>query len=433
MHIFLKFYNQLLRKSEKYTKVNMVYLAQGGFWLTLANIVSSALIFFMAVVFASQLSSENYGVYRFVVSVLSILSISTLSGIGPVLAQAVSRGREGSFFRVLKAKIAWGMIGAVGAFFLSVYYYFLNNSELAISFLLVALFVPFMDSFAVYQDYLFGRKLFKQASLYFNATQIFVTTALIASALIIDNVFVILIVHLFSWTLLRLFYLIYTVRKFPPNREVDTETVSYGVHLSSTNVLVAIANSIDQVLIFNFLGAIPVAIYSFAVVPATQITHVFRNIQIIAIPKLSHKTVQEINKSLYQKLTVTFIVGIVVTGVYILLAPTLYRIFFPQYLDSILFSQIFALTLVLAIPQIVLSSFIFSKITDLPKMMIQLLNIPCIVSIVFIIFSIGTWGLMSVIAARLIFTTLYFIISFGIWRYLVVKNNIGHLNPIFAE
>jgi len=55
---------RLLRRSEKYFKTDMVYLAHGGFWLTLGQIISSAASFLLAIAFANLLPKETYGTYK---------------------------------------------------------------------------------------------------------------------------------------------------------------------------------------------------------------------------------------------------------------------------------------------------------------------------------------------------------------------------------
>jgi short subunit fatty acids transporter len=62
----------LLRKSEKYTKTDMVYLLKGGFWLNLNNVISSGLSFVLSILFAKYVSKEAYGSYQFLISFASI-------------------------------------------------------------------------------------------------------------------------------------------------------------------------------------------------------------------------------------------------------------------------------------------------------------------------------------------------------------------------
>ena len=94
---------RLLRRSERHTKTDMVYLASGGFWLTVGQIISSAATFGLAIAFANLLPKETYGTYKFVLSIAGILTIFTLPGMVTSLTQAVARNFEGSVILALKA------------------------------------------------------------------------------------------------------------------------------------------------------------------------------------------------------------------------------------------------------------------------------------------------------------------------------------------
>ena len=132
-NIKLRFY-KLLRLSEKYTKTDMVYLTKGTFWLTLGQIISSASSFILAIAFANLLPKETYGVYKYILSIVSILNISTLSGINTAITQAVARKYEGSVIPAIKMKIYWGLFGSLASLILAGYYYFQGNITLTISF-----------------------------------------------------------------------------------------------------------------------------------------------------------------------------------------------------------------------------------------------------------------------------------------------------------
>ena len=106
---------KLLRWSEKWTHTDMVYIAKGGFWLTLAQIVSTFSGFLLVMAFANLLDPETYGIYKFVLSMASLFAIPTLSGMGTALVRSVAQGNEGSIIPALKIKIKWGLIGGVAS------------------------------------------------------------------------------------------------------------------------------------------------------------------------------------------------------------------------------------------------------------------------------------------------------------------------------
>jgi len=296
-----------LRWTEKWAKTDMVYLAKGGFWLTIEQIVSSISVFLLAIAFANLLPQETYGIYKYVLSLTSILLITNLPGIGVSVIQATARGIEGSLFLALKTKIYWGFLGSFISLLLSGYYYLNNNISLAIIFIIISLFIPFIDSFGIYGSLLSGRKQFKISSIYNSITQIIATLIIISVIFLSDNIFIILITYLLSNTILRLIFFKITLYKFKPNKQMGSNIISYGKHLSVMGIIGTIATQIDKILIFHYLGGIKLAIYIFATAIPEQIKGFLKNIKALAFPKLSQTPSEDTRSSLKNKIKKMFL------------------------------------------------------------------------------------------------------------------------------
>src|SRR3989344_764495 len=157
-HRFKLFGYRWLKRSEKITKTDMIYLAKGHFWLIVGQILSSISAFLLSIAFANLLPKEIYGSYKYVLSIAGVLSVFTLTGMSAAISQAAARGYEGGLIKALKTKIKFGLLGSVGSLGVSLYYYLNAKTELAVAFLIVAAFIPLMDSFALYSAYLHGKK-----------------------------------------------------------------------------------------------------------------------------------------------------------------------------------------------------------------------------------------------------------------------------------
>lgn len=339
-----KIYN-LLRWSEKHFKTDMVYLAKGGFWLTLRHIISFFSSFLLTIAFANLLPKETFGVYKYVLSVCGILTIPTLGGINTAVIQAVARGYEGSLILALKTKIRWGMLGSLASLILAGYYYFQGNTTLAISFLIVAVFLPIMDSFAIYDSLLQGRKLFRISTRYGIISQIISVISLIGAIFFIKNLFLILLAYFAPWTILRFIFLKITLKKFQLNEQKDPQTISYGKHLSLMSILPAISQQIDKIFLFHYLGPAQLAIYSFAIAIPSQIKNPIKNLQVLILPKFSEKQTKEINKGIFDKSIRLFAFLSIITLAYILAAPFIFKVFFPNYIEAVFYSQIFSVSI----------------------------------------------------------------------------------------
>jgi O-antigen/teichoic acid export membrane protein len=130
------------------------------------------------------------------------------------------------------------------------------------------------------------------------------------------------------------------------NTKDDPEAITYGKHLSAMTIITTVAGYLDRLLIFHFLGATEVAIYSIAIAPPEQIKGLIKNLNTLALPKFSEKSLAEINASIWSKILKLALLIILTIATYLIAAPFIYQIFFPSYLEAIPLSQLFALSLV---------------------------------------------------------------------------------------
>lgn len=334
-----------LRWSEKYTKTDMVYLAKGGFWLVGGSITSSLIGFLLTIIFANLLPKETFGSYKYVLSFVGILSIPALPGMGTAIAQTVAQGNEGSFISSLKTKIKWGFLSTIFSFILSSYYYINQNNILAISFFLIGIFIPFMESFGIYSNYLHGKKLFSMQSKFDVFSQL--TAGIITTITIFftKNLFILLFAYLTAWTLVRFIGLNLTLKKFPPNDKKDPSVITYSKHLSLMRVIGTISSSLDKILLWHFLGPIQVATYVLALSIPTHLNNLTRSINRLAFPKLAQQKPDNLKRTLPSKIFRLFVAIIFVVIFYIIFAPLIFKLFFPKYMEAVLYSQIFSIIL----------------------------------------------------------------------------------------
>lgn len=338
-------YFELLKKFERFFKTDMMYLAKGGFWLTLGKIISILASLLSSIAFANLLPQETYGIYRYVLSTLALLTIPTLSGINTSLTCSVANGYEGSFFLALKTKIKWGILSGISSIALSLYYYINGNNILSLIFIIAAIFLPFMDPLCLYMYLLNGKKLFKESIKYSTYTRIISTILIIITLVITSNIFILILVYFLSNTLLRLLYLIITLKKVPLNKKVDDTTISFGKHLTLMNVLGQISTYLDKLLVFHYIGATALAIYYLGLTPFKQVQNFFTSLNVLALSKLSSVESQELKKTLPKKVLKVYIIIVPIIIIYILLAPLLFKILYPEYLDSVNISRFFMLLL----------------------------------------------------------------------------------------
>ena len=402
----------LLNKASGFLGIDLTYVLKGGSYLTLGNFAAVFSNFILAFFFARLLPKEVYGTYSYILAWISVFGIFALPGMDRAVIQSVSNDFESSLILGLKKKIKYGSLGTLAALLLGAYYFYNGNPVLAWAFFVGAVFIPFINSFQIYNAYLLGKKEFKTQMLYLILSQLFIALILITAIFLTQNIVYLVGIYLLANLIPSLIFFLRTKLIAKLTGPKDPGIISFAKHLSLINVVSTISGYLDQFLAFHFLGPANLATYTFAVAPPEQIKGLFQSIPDLALPKFSERSEEDLKKTIKRKSIILFIFAALVVGIYILLAPWFYKIFFPRYLDSVFLSQIFALSM-LNTP----ATFIIPALTAHKK--IKKLYWFNIISPVFqiLIMTILTplYGLIGLILARIIARTFTTVTSLVIY------------------
>jgi len=400
-----------LRKTQKYTGTDNVYLAEGGFWLTLNQFIGAGTSFLAALAFANLLNPAIYGTYQYILSLIGMLGIFSLQGIRTAIAQAVARGLEGSFYSGFKTRLQWGSIGSVIALGLATYYWLTGDKTLSLPLLIAAAFLPLMQASRVYSGFLAGKKLFAVGAKYNIYTDLISTAAIIAALFLTKNVFWLITAFIVSNTILNCFFDYLTKIKFKPNKKEDPETIKYAKHLSLAGVISLMGDYLDRILLFNLAGPVQLAVYSFAMIMPEQIKGFMGNISTLAFPKLAQKSKEEIRANLMKKFWKLIILTCAVIALYILIAPFFYEIFFPKYLSSLPYSRILVFSL-LALPASLLGTVFEAKMMKKSIYALQMFSLIRIILYLVLIPLFGIWGIIMARLSMVILNSAFILFLF---------------------
>lgn len=387
-----------LRWSERWTQTDMVYVASGISWITLGKVLSSIASFLFVVAFANLLPQETFGTYKYVLSIIAILGITSLPGMSNSVTRSVAQGYEGVTRSVVTTKIKWGLIGAVAGLAIAGYYYLNGNIVLGLSFLVTSIFLPFKDSFALYSPVLRGKKLFKSVSVYGTIKQFILVGATVVVLFLSDNLFLVLFTYFAVSTFVDMVILSIISFRLKLNKEMTPEVLSYGKHLSYMKVFGSVAQEIDKVLLWHYLGAVPLAVYSFALSPVLRLRDLITPITSLALPKLSTSQVEKESlkkKLLLNMIKMTIVVTVPLTIIYILFAPYFYRFVFPDYVDATLLSQVFALSL-LTVPFSLTKTFLTARASKRYLYILSAINPFVKIGLLLVLLPLfGLWGAIT--------------------------------------
>lgn len=346
MEMRKRFYD-VLRYSERYTRTDMVYLAQGGFWLFIAKILAFASSLALATAMANLIAPEVFGTYKFALSAAGLIGALSLTGASAAIIQAVARGYEGALVRFtsryLQLSIGTVLIGLTAA----VYYFLNENITLALALLLVAILNPFLVASSFFSPYLSGKREFKTQSFLDGTADLLPTLMLIGVLFITNNALILIATYFLAGIAINFALYMFVLRRYKLNNDYDPDSTSYANQLSLLSVMGKVGENIDKVLLFHYVGAAQLAVYVFAQTPIAQLKLLNEIPVKLAFPKLSQRNFAELQHSLPRKILLLTAGMLVIVVAYIIAAPFLFALLFPAYLNSVPVTQALSLSLIL--------------------------------------------------------------------------------------
>ncbi len=399
--------NALVRRTEKIIRTDILYAIRGLFWFGLQHAGSAVGGLAVSVIFANFLPKETYGLYRYALSVFSILMLSNIARADDSLSISVANGYEGDFLNICKARMKWGLLGSLAGLGLALYWFLRGEHILAHMGLLMAAFVPFFEPPMTYNGFLIGKRRFKKMSVIGTVINAAYSIAIATTVLLSRNPIFLLASYLITNTLLRMAMLAYVVKSEKPNARRDDRTLSYGKKLSVIEIFSAISGQIDSILLFHYIGPAEVAAYTFIKRIPEQIKFIPKYLTALSTPKFSTKDISDpyIKRETMWKSVVLFFLLLGCALVYIACAPLIFKYLFKPYQQYVQLSQIFSLSMPLNFGGLFLNFIETSRREDI----VFKLNILSPVSrILIIFFSIHFFGLAGLVwgflASRLVVT-----------------------------
>ena len=409
METIKKKLKQLISWSEKYTETDMTYVVGGGLWLITGKVLLFLISFFLMVAFANLLPPETYGKYQYLVAAFAILSIFALPGVNTSLVKSIALRKEGTLSFAIGEKIKWGLIASLSSVVIALWYFWRENYLLAFAFLLGALFLPLLETFQIYLYFWNGRKRFDMQTKYEVLSAFLVALTLIFALYFSDNLLVIIGAFLLGHTFFDWIFYQKTARQ-AANRQVDPQAISFGKHLTIMGSLAIASSHLDKILIWKFLGAAQVAVYTFAQLPIYKIM-LATSLQPLALPKLGEQNIREKKADIMKKFYKLFFVFLPLALLFYWAAPLIYKIFLPQYLESVLYFKALSLMIVF-MPFSLLNA---ALIADLRQKDLYIINTasPLLKIALFLILTpiFGIWGIVTtllLVQAVISFLTLFY-------------------------
>jgi O-antigen/teichoic acid export membrane protein len=259
---------------------------------------------------------------------------------------------------------------------------------------------------------LFGQKDFARGALYIIAENI-ITYGAVLVALIVGERAIMLVAAYFIANACATLFFTWRAQRHARNHDQDEGLFAFSAHLSAMNVLAAIADKFDSIIVFTLLGPAQLATYSFALAAPEQLKGVIKNLYGLALPKFATRTLSETYETIWPKLTLLSMGIACIVSAYILAAPYLFRYLFPIYTDSVIFSQWYAISVLFSgVSSVILAALAAHKKTV--HLYISS-NVPSVLLILLLIVLVPAFGIAGAIASQIGYRLMYAVIT--AWQF----------------
>lgn len=311
------------------------FLAKDTFYLVANLVVGTLGALIITLVLANLISPEDFGIFKYVLSVGSVLAIFSLGGMTTAVARSIAKGCEGGLEKSFIVQLKWGFFITFLATVMASLYFFQGNTMLALLIIWTGITVPVISAANTFKAYFWGKRIFVLAAVFGIAITIFVTSISVLVAQVTRSVFLIVILYYFSQVVINLLSYWLIIHYFHLNKKMEKTTISYGKHLSAINIIGALAQYLDVFLVFHFLGSAELAIYIMAISIPEQIKNILRSVQTALFPRFAKAPLRKI-RDVVNGVLILVMVIIAVTAIgYVLMTPLFFKIFLPKYLAAL--------------------------------------------------------------------------------------------------
>lgn len=404
----------LLRWSEKYTNLDMVYFASGSFWQTFGQVSTSLLGFGLVLFFANFLPKETYGTYRYIISLAGLLSVFTLTGMSQAVAQATAVGHEGALRTAVRYQLKWNLI-LILIFFAAGAYYFVNeNAAYTGALLILGIATPFSSAFNTYGAYLDGKRQFRLNNLFgILSTAIYVGGMMLA-VWWSGTVIWLVAAYALTTTVANIFFYVVTIKLFNPPIEPVEDTLKFGRHLTYIKLLAPLTSQIDGIILNHFWGPAALAVYAMATAVPNRAIPLIKDWVDIGFPKIAQKTPKEIDRIFYKRIGQGLLAGTLLGGAWATIAPLFFTFLMPQYLEAVPYAQLLGLSFIFSMPNRFITILLNAK-----KMTKRIFLTTTTTSVTTLLLYgiLGAWGgILGLITAQILMAATGLIINIVTWK-----------------
>ncbi|MCA9367047.1 oligosaccharide flippase family protein [Candidatus Kaiserbacteria bacterium] len=403
----------LIERAERLFKTDVRYVGKNGFWVLAGQGIVTVLGFATSIAFANLLPQHEYGVYKYILAIAALLGALRLTGMQQALTQAVARNFDTTVLLAIKMSLKWSLVVLGSASLVAMYYWWHGNTVLSLGIFFATVTNVSISTIGLYGGYLVGKHRFKTSTIHFSILTLATTCATVLSLSITDNILYIILANSFTTIVTLLALSLPVLLRIDKTRPVSKESLAFGKHLSAQNVLQVVASQIDKIILFQWSGSVALAGYAFAVLLPEQLGTIAKSTIGIITPKYAIKDENSLRKSIRKKILRLSVLMAIPCVLYIILAPFVFNLLFPDYQDMVFLSQLYTIGL-LALPANTLLATYFN-VRESTKTLYKIKITSAIGKIILLLGGVWFFGIVGAVLAG-IFGRVLLLLIFS-WYY----------------
>ncbi len=386
--------------------------------LTGAHIITVLLGLVSSALWARNVDPEVFGQYNVVQSLMGIVGVFCLAGLGESLSISAAKRYDGNLSKILRIRLVGSLVAGLALVGVGLYYQSMQPG-LAAGIFLAAILFPLYKLREFWPSWINARgKLNLLAVLRITASVLTVATLAVLIFAKQTSLTALLAGTMIAASLLSLGVVLYMFRS-RENRVVDKKTIKYGYHTTAATLFSTLIIT-DKIIINHHLSATDVAVYSIAMIFPVQITALYSIFNSLLMPNLyKANSVKDAWKYLKPKMALLFIL-FCFTGIagFILMPIVIPMIFSERYVEAVPYGKWMWLSLSLVAPATYLGNILRAQ---QKKAFVYIFSI-CQPIFLFCMYNFFiSWGIKGIVFSRIIFHWSAFFLFICFFFYYLSK------------
>jgi O-antigen/teichoic acid export membrane protein len=229
--------------------IDLKFYSKNGIILLITLGISEVTSLIKSVFLASFFTTDQYGIYKYIFSVIGLISLISIPGINTAIKRAAAIENGTIYIKATIKRFKWSFLGFIPLVIFSIVHLILGEFEISLIFLLISFLFPFYYSFETFKAFLIGRKNYLKFTIMIISSSLIVNLLPILFLYYFDIIFVIISFILLQSIIYCVFFLILRSRlkKEKKISENNEETIRYGVFMTKIETIFFFRNYLDYI------------------------------------------------------------------------------------------------------------------------------------------------------------------------------------------